>query len=245
MTPHYYLPATEHTVHWGYFSKSLKPIVEVESGDFATIETLTHHANYDFERMIKGDPRAESVYYWNRQRKGVECRGAGPMDASLFGLGASRGLGVHILTGPVFVRGEEPGDVLEVRILDVHFRPCVNPQYQGKSCGSNAAAWWGFHHQELLTEPKPGEVITIYELQTAGEQNSAKAVDNFRWTPQTDAFGVVHQIITYPGVPVDHSTVQENHGVLRNVRIPIRPHLGVLALAPPEAELGKLFSPRV
>src|SRR3990172_12263266 len=42
---HYYVPATDKTVHWGYFSKSLKPLVEVNSGDFVTIEVLTHHAN--------------------------------------------------------------------------------------------------------------------------------------------------------------------------------------------------------
>src|SRR5437763_2736323 len=33
---HYYVPATDKTVHWGYFSKLLKPLVEVSSGDFVT-----------------------------------------------------------------------------------------------------------------------------------------------------------------------------------------------------------------
>src|SRR6059036_3200904 len=53
---HYYVPATDKTVHWGYFSKLLRPQVELSSGDFVTIETLTHHSNDDAERMIKGDP---------------------------------------------------------------------------------------------------------------------------------------------------------------------------------------------
>src|SRR5688500_12059600 len=44
---HYHIAATNETVHWGYFSKSLKPLVEVESGDFVTLETLTHHAGDD------------------------------------------------------------------------------------------------------------------------------------------------------------------------------------------------------
>ena len=44
---HYHIPVSDQTVHWGYFSKSLPPVVEVESGDFVTIETLTHHANDD------------------------------------------------------------------------------------------------------------------------------------------------------------------------------------------------------
>src|ERR1700741_3400720 len=58
---HYYVPANDKTVHWGYFSKLLKPLVEVGSGDYVTVEVLTHHANDDAERMVTGDPGAESV----------------------------------------------------------------------------------------------------------------------------------------------------------------------------------------
>src|SRR5207253_263348 len=165
---HYYVPATDKTVHWGYFSKLLKPLVEVSSGDFVTIEVLTHHANDDAERMVKGDPGAESVFYWDRQRKGVDRRGAGPMHPTLFGRGPGEGL---------------------------------------------------------------------------GERNWAKALYNFQWTPQTDPYGVVHKTIDYPGVPVDHRTVKENHGILKNVRIPIRPHFGVLGLAPSEADIVDSIPP--
>ena len=63
-TGHYHLPANAETVHWGFFSRSLKPQVEIGSGDFVTIETLTHQASDDAERMIQGDPGAESVYLW-------------------------------------------------------------------------------------------------------------------------------------------------------------------------------------
>jgi acetamidase/formamidase len=150
---------------------------------------------------------------------------------------------VHVCTGPVYVRGAEPGDVLEVRIMDVKPRPSANPQFRGKAFGSNAAAWWGFHYKDLLTEPKPREVVTIYEIDATGQRNWAKAAYNFRWTPQTDPFGVVHQTIDYPGVPVDHSKVTENHNVLKNVRIPIRPHFGVIAVAPREADIVDSIPP--
>jgi hypothetical protein len=53
---YYHLPANAETVHWGYFSRSLKPRITVNSGDFVTIETLTHQASDDAERMIQGDP---------------------------------------------------------------------------------------------------------------------------------------------------------------------------------------------
>src|SRR3982075_531227 len=233
---YHYLPATADTVHWGYFSKLLKPQLEVDSGDYITIEALTHHANDDAERMIKGDPGAESVYLWTKDKKGVTRRGAGPIDGKLLGRGAGEGFGVHICTGPVYVRNAEPGDVSELRIMDVKPRPCANVTHAGKSFGSNAAAWWGFHYKELMTDPKPREVITIYEIDATGQRNWAKAVYNFQWTPQTDPFGVVHKTIDYPGVPVDHSTIKENHGILKNVPIPIRPHFGVMGVAPKEAD---------
>ena len=240
---YHYLPATAETVHWGYFSKLLKPQLEVESGDLVTIEALTHHANDDAERMIKGDPGAESVFLWTKNQKNVNRRGAGPMDASIHGRGAGEGFGVHICTGPVYVKGAESGDVLEVRILDTVVRPSANPEYAGKAFGSNAAAWWGYHYNDLLTEPKPREVVTIYEVDATGEKSWAKAVYNFQWVPQTDPFGVVHKTIDYPGVPVDHSLIKPNFGILKNVRIPIRPHFGVVALAPREVDMVDSIPP--
>jgi acetamidase/formamidase len=240
MATHYYIPAAANTVLWGYFSKSAKPVVEVSSGDFVTIETLTHHANDDAERMVKGDPGAESVFYWDKTKKGVDRRGAGAMDAKV---GAGGGEGVHVCTGPVRIKGAEPGDILEVRIIDVAPRPSANPAYKGKSFGSNAAAWWGFHYGDTLTEPKKREVITIYEMDTTGERNWARAVYNYRWTPQTDPFGIVHPTIDYPGVPVDHKTIKKNEGVLKNIRIPVRPHFGTMGVAPAEAELVNSIPP--
>jgi acetamidase/formamidase len=240
---HHVLPATAETVHWGYFSRSLKPVLSVASGDFVTIETLTHHAYDDHARMIAGDPHAEGVFHWTKEHKNVDRRGAGPRDASIHGRGSGEGFGVHICTGPVYVDGAEPGDVLEVRIVDVRLRGSGNPAYAGRAFGSNAAAWWGFHYTDLLTEPKPREVITIYELDATGGRNWARAVYNYRWMPQTDPAGVVHSIIDYPGVPVDHALVEEKHGILKGVRIPVRPHFGVLAVAPAEADFVDSIPP--
>jgi acetamidase/formamidase len=230
---HFYIPANDQTVHWGFFSRSIAPLIEVESGDIVTIETLTHQANDDAERMVRGDPGAESVFYWDAKKKNIDRRGVGPMDSPE---GAGGGLGVHICTGPVAIKGAEPGDILEVRILDVTPRPSGNPQYKGKTFGSNAAGWWGFHYGDLLEEPKKREVVTIFELDATGERNWAQAVYNFRWTPQTDPFGVTHAIMDYPGVPVDHATITKNHNVLKDIRVPIRPHFGVMGVAPAEAD---------
>ncbi|TYC86986.1 acetamidase/formamidase family protein [Novosphingobium sp. BW1] len=230
---HHHLPASPETVHWGFLSKDLKPVLSIRSGDFVTIETLTHHANDDAERMVEGDGGAESVFYWDAHGKSVNRRGAGPMDASALGRGPGEGFGVHICTGPIAIEGAMPGDLIEVRILDLKPRPSGNPRFAGKSFGSNAATYWGFHYHDLLTEPKQREVITIYEVEAGGMRPpTAHAVYSYRWTEQTDPAGVVHPRYDYPGVPVDPATIEKNFDVLRNVEIPIRPHFGVIAVAP-------------
>jgi acetamidase/formamidase/AraC-like DNA-binding protein len=238
MTPqHHHLPVTAAHVHWGYFSHSLRPIIEIKSGDTVTIETLTQHASDDPERMIAGDPGAESVFRWSRNEKGVDRRGAGPMDASVFGRGAGEGFGVHICTGPIAIKDAQPGDVLEVRILDMAPRPSHNPKFVGRVFGSSAATWWGYHYPELLAEPKPREIVTIYELVTDTEEPYLRAAYSYRWTPQTDPFGVTHKTYDYPGVPVKPETIERRHGVLDGVRIPLRPHFGVIGVAPRESDL--------
>lgn len=234
---HHFLPVSSETIHWGYFSRNLKPVLEVRSGDYVTIETLTHHANDDAERMIDGDPGAESVYRWTKDGKGVERRGAGPLDASAYGRGPGEGFGVHICTGPIAIAGALPGDVIEVRILDIAARPSRSEKFAGRAFGSNAAAYWGFHYNDLLTEPRPREVITIYEVESNSGRPCAHAVYNYRWTPQIDPSGVLHNRIDYPGVPVDAATVEKNFDVLRNIEIPIRPHFGVIGLAPAHSGL--------
>ncbi len=108
---YHYLPANAETVHWGYFSKSLKPRIEVNSGDIVTIESLTHHAGDDLERMVDGDEGAESVYLWTKEKKGVDRRGAGSTDPAKYKKGSGEGQGVHIMTGPDYVRDAEPGDI--------------------------------------------------------------------------------------------------------------------------------------
>ncbi|WP_423820589.1 acetamidase/formamidase family protein [Salinisphaera sp. SPP-AMP-43] len=239
-TGYHYLPATVDTVHWGVFSKNFKPALTVDSGDLATIEVLTHQAGDDYDRMIKGDSAVEQVYHWTKDGKNVDRRGAGPMDAPN---GAGAGWGVHICTGPVYVRDAEPGDVLEVRILDMYPRPSGNLDYQGKTYGTNLAAWWGYQYHDLIEEPKPREVVTIYELDANGHEDFARPVYNYRWLPMSDPSGVRHDTYDYPGLIADHSQLQKNHDIMPGVRIPIRPHFGTIGLAPAESDLVNSIPP--
>lgn len=240
---HHHLAIEADRVHWGYFSRSLPPQAEIASGDTITIETLTQHASDDPERMISGDVAAESVFGWTQTSKTINRRGAGPVDASVFGRGAGEGFGVHICTGPVAVQDAQPGDVLEVRILDIVPRPSRNPHFRGRVFGSSVAAWWGYHYNELLAEPKPREAVTIYEIFPDDDTPHARALYSYRWAPQTDPFGVVHATYDYPGVPVAPDSIRRRHGVLDGIRIPLRPHFGVVAVAPREVDFVDSIPP--
>ena len=58
------LQATKDTVHWGYFSKTLKPQVTIKSGDSVTVEMVSHHAGDNPDLMITGDKNLEEIFAW-------------------------------------------------------------------------------------------------------------------------------------------------------------------------------------
>jgi acetamidase/formamidase len=98
----YTLMPSPQTVHVGYFNAALKPVLTINSGDIVTIETVTGPAAADVDRSGVVPPSAVPDYVRTIERE-VTDRGPGP----------------HILTGPVFVNGAAPGDVLELRILEI------------------------------------------------------------------------------------------------------------------------------
>jgi acetamidase/formamidase len=249
MTGDAHLALSAETVHWGYFSKTLEPILTVQSGAEVVVEMATHHACDDWDKMIKGDAGMESIYTWTADGKGEEYRGA-----------SGGGDGVHILTGPIFVEDAEPGDVLKVEILDL--APRVNPE--GKTFGSNAAAWWGFQARVnkvngdpffsgsfSSTPDKNDEVITIYEIFDEDGNGYAVPAYQFEWPSIFDPQGTLRDYIAYPGTCVPHdehgstipssdvtgmgwtknSTITYYDDVFR-ARIPINYHVGTMGLAP-------------
>ncbi|KAL7511295.1 hypothetical protein ACHAXN_008209 [Cyclotella atomus] len=197
-----YLALHKDTVHWGYFSKNEKPVMTIDSGEKITVEMATHHACDDWDKMIKGDAGMESIYEWDEDGANEPYRGA-----------TGGGDGVHILTGPIYVNGAEPGDILKVEILDLKARK--NPD--GKSFGSNAAAWWGFQARTNKTDGTPfnagsftetpgmnDEVVTIYEIINGPGGSYAVPSYQFEWPEITDPQGNLRDYIAYPGTCVPH-----------------------------------------
>ncbi len=240
-TADFVLPARSDTVHWGHISRAIPPVLYVPSGAVIRVETLTQHGGDDYARFIEGDPGAESVFRWTRDGKTIDRRGAGPLDASIFGRGAGEGFGVHICTGPIHVKGAGPGDVLEVEILEIAPRPSANPAYPGKAFGSNASAWWGYQYSDPLQGTRRHETVTIFEVDL-DRPEEARAIYQYEWTPQTDPFGVVHDTMDYPGIPVDHDRVDHRRS-LTGITVPARPHFGFVGVAPREAEIVDSIPP--
>jgi acetamidase/formamidase len=86
------LDPTPQTVHWGYFDAALPARIEIDSGDTVVVDTVSGHPD-----VAPGD----HLYGAAHREIFTKLRPE---------------LGGHMLTGPVAVRGAQPGDTLEVRI---------------------------------------------------------------------------------------------------------------------------------
>ena len=94
------LKVTPQTVTWGRYDAEAKPVLTVADGDTVVVHTVLTNSPAGLEKAgVKPadvEPELRDVYAHT------------PL--------AERGPGGHVLTGPIYVQGAEPGDVLEVRI---------------------------------------------------------------------------------------------------------------------------------
>jgi acetamidase/formamidase len=90
-------------VAYGYYWSDAKPALHIDSGDIIDVDTLLTNTPAGLAKAGVPDQKIQ---------------------ASLKAIveevtGDRKGPGGHILTGPVYVEGAEPGDVLEVKILAI------------------------------------------------------------------------------------------------------------------------------
>lgn len=97
MSKHHHLPTTLDTVAWGFFDAARRPVLTVDSGDTVTVDTLPAG---DVKELPSDTSRIRA-------------------DHRLLLEQAARGSGPHPVNGPIYVKGAEPGDVLQIDILDV------------------------------------------------------------------------------------------------------------------------------
>src|SRR5262249_16663533 len=100
------LPATMETTQLGWYDNAQKPVLTIKPGDSVVMETMMHF----HDRLVPGT----TLEMLAKIRQEVPGRGA------------------HTLTGPVYVEGAEPGDVLKVKINKIVPRSYgVNMNYPG------------------------------------------------------------------------------------------------------------------
>ena len=114
METDHFVPSRPENVSWGWYPLDKEPVLTVQSGETVRIETLTHAGTTQSEEPVSylaelGVPRAEILQevidFW-ASREGREREGRSG----------------HVITGPIYVEGAEPGDVLEVQILELEVR---------------------------------------------------------------------------------------------------------------------------
>lgn len=139
-----YLPAATDHVLWGRLPCATDaPVLSLDSGQEAVIDTLSH------EGILEDQGRDPRAYF--------ESRGAPGVLEDAIALAASdypRTWGVdgpHVVTGPIEVRGAEVGDLLAIRVLEA--RPRV--PYGVISNRHGRGALPGEYPQE-------GEVFSVY-----------------------------------------------------------------------------------
>jgi acetamidase/formamidase len=97
----YILKPTPKTVAWGHYDATTAPVLRIKSGDVVEVHTL----------ITSTPPRLEGA--------GVPPDQIEQALRDIFREVTNKGPGGHILTGPIYIEGAEPGDVLEVRIVSI------------------------------------------------------------------------------------------------------------------------------
>jgi acetamidase/formamidase len=110
------LKPTPKTVAWGHYDASTPPVLRVKSGDTVEVETLITSSPSRLEGAgVPPDQVEQSLRDITREV-------------------TNKGPGGHILTGPIFIEGAEPGDILEVRIKSIEL--AIAYAYNGFRPGS-------------------------------------------------------------------------------------------------------------
>jgi acetamidase/formamidase len=97
------LVATPSTVAYGYYWSEAAPVLRIASGDIIDVDTLLTNTPAGLTRAGVPDDKIQATL------KTIVSEVTGDR----------KGPGGHILTGPVYIEGAEPGDVLEVKVLSI------------------------------------------------------------------------------------------------------------------------------
>ncbi len=113
----YYVPSTLDTITWGYLpNRDASPVMSVASGSVVTFDTVSH------EGLLEDQGRDAEKYF---KSKGVKddfiLDEAKTITKSKLKHDFDKD-GPHIVTGPIEIKGAQPGDILKVEVINVEPR---------------------------------------------------------------------------------------------------------------------------
>jgi acetamidase/formamidase len=132
-----YVASRPQNLTWGAFPIDKAPVVTVKSGQTVRIDTLSHAGS------TQDEPPAEFLAGYGVQRDEI-LQDVLDFWAVRSTLRQPGGGGGHVLTGPIYVEGAEPGDTLEVQILSLRTRVPYGMNSTGPTGGVFRESYGGF-----------------------------------------------------------------------------------------------------
>lgn len=132
----WFLPSRPETVTWGWILVDKPPALRIKSGDTVRIDTLSHHGATQADHPVTflgqlgvtpGEVLQDVIDFWSTRASQPTGAGRGP----------------HVLTGPIYIDGADPGDMLEIQILDVELRVPYGINNTGPTSGVLAPSYPG------------------------------------------------------------------------------------------------------
>ncbi len=162
MEADHFVPSRTENLSWGWYPLDKEPVLTVQSGETVRVETLTHAGSTQSEDPVTyltelGVPQNEIlpdvIDFW-RSREGRERAGRSG----------------HVITGPIYVEGAEPGDVLEVQILELELRVPWGVNNTSPTGGVFATDYPGARPDDPLLDIPPGTRHLIRTGEMNGQQ---------------------------------------------------------------------------
>ncbi len=123
----HFVPSRPETLSWGWFPIDKPPILTVTSGDTVFVDTLSHAGSTQRAHPVEslGELGVEASEILQDVIDFWDSRDGRPRE----------GRSGHVITGPIAIAGAEPGDTLEVQVLDLTTRAAYGINNTGPTSG--------------------------------------------------------------------------------------------------------------
>jgi acetamidase/formamidase len=193
MTADHRLPSTPENSSWGWIPTDKPAVLVIQSGETVRIDTISHHGSTQDENPIDylGRYGVQPNEILQDVRDFWASRPERPRDGRT---------GAHVLTGPIEIIGAEPGDMLEVQILEVSTRVPYGFNSANTQSGALGDGYPGWRNGDSGADIEGNARTLIRTAISDGRE-----------------FAIVNE----------------------NIRVPLAPFMGIMAVAPRAPTVGE------